>query len=331
MNILVIFTGGTIGSSEAEDGYFSPDQTKPYTLLMRYRALAKTDAQIRFDTAEPYRTLSENLNGSHIQALIACVKDGLKKGYDGIIITHGTDTIQYTASALSYAFGTDCAPVVLVSSNYVLEDARANGVVNFYYAASFIRQQLGRGVFVSYQNEGQAPVIHRGSRLLPHQPYEDALFSMHRSCYGSFGTDGFEKNPAYREQKDETLCLSWKWQDDRSHVLYIVPSVGMTYPRILEDTQAVLLGSYHSGTMDAGFQWFQAFAKEAKEKQVPVFFTGAGSGTAYESVKPLEELGIHTLPEASPIAMYVKISMALSMKQDLHKVLYHSLGGDLVV
>lgn len=331
MNILVIFTGGTIGSSEAEDGYFSPDQTKPYTLLTRYRALEKTDARIHFDTAEPYRTLSEHLNGSHMRALIACVRDSLNKRYDGIIITHGTDTIQYTASALSYALGTDCPPVVLVSSNYVLEDKRANGVANFYYAAAFIRQKLGRGVFVSYQNEGQRPMIHRGSRLLPHQPYEDALFSVHRTCYGWFQTDGFEKNPMYQEREDEGPLLSWQWPDESSHVIYIPPGVGMIYPGIPEGTKAVLLGSYHSGTVDAGSERFFAFVREAEEQNIPVFLTGAGGGTAYESVKPLKTLGVHTLPEASPTAMYVKLSMALSEKRDLQDVLYCSLGGDLVI
>ena len=50
--------------------------------------------------------------------------------YDGIIITHGTDTLQYTSAMLGYMFDDVSIPIVLVSSNYVLEDKRANGLIN---------------------------------------------------------------------------------------------------------------------------------------------------------------------------------------------------------
>lgn len=328
MKVLVVFTGGTIGSSAAEDGYFSPDEAKPYKLLEMYRKVSGDE--VCFETAEPYRTLSENLDGSHIRELISCIREGLSQEYDGIIVTHGTDTLQYTASALSYAFGNTSVPIVLVSSNYILEDPKANGLWNFYYAVLFIRSQLGNGVFVSYQNEGADPVIHRGSRLQPHEPYEDALYSIGKVSYGWFKGEQFIKNPEFQEKKDEIPCLDWKWEDGLSRVLYIQPYVGMSYPGLDEDTKAVLLGSYHSGTINTESCRIRKFTDEAKEKGIPVFMTGARAGETYESVKPLKELGIKVLPEASPVAVYMKLSMALSEGRQLSDVMESSLGGDLV-
>ena len=55
----------------------------------------------------------------------------MKNAYDGVIITHGTDTLQYTAAFTGYIMAGAQIPIVLVSANYVLEDVRSNGVDNF--------------------------------------------------------------------------------------------------------------------------------------------------------------------------------------------------------
>ena len=89
---------------------------------------------------EPYRILSENMNAGYVNRLADCVRKVMARNdSEGIIITHGTDTLQYTAALLSYVFGTDCVPVLLVSSDFPLEDERANGMANFMRAVEFIK------------------------------------------------------------------------------------------------------------------------------------------------------------------------------------------------
>ena len=327
MKLLVIFTGGTIGSSAAKDGYFSPDASKGYQLLSMYQN--KYDSHIIFETAEPYRTLSENLNGSHIAKLTACLKENLNRDYQGIIVTHGTDTIQYTAAALGYAFGNQTVPIVLVSSNYILEDDRANGLANFKGAVDFIQGGYGRGVFAAYQNDGEGVTIHRGTRLIAHQPYADALYSIKNCFYGRFQGEEFYKNPSYKERNDEIETLDWKWEGENSCVFCIQPCMGNRYPQIPKGTQAVILGSYHSGTVNTQSEEMRLFARKAKEKGIPLYLTGAALGASYESVKEFQNLGIHILPEMSPTAAYMKLSMALSSGKQCRDVMPMSLGGDL--
>lgn len=327
MKLLVIFTGGTIGSSAAEDGYFSPDASKGYQLLNMYQQQKGED--ICFDTAEPYRTLSENLNGSHISKLISCVRENIGKGYQGIIVTHGTDTIQYTAAALGYALGNDTVPVVLVSSNYILEDERANGLKNFAAAVDFIQGGYGKGVFAAYKNDGEGVTIHRGTRLIAHQPYTDALYSVKNIYYGKYQDEEFCKNKAYKEEDDKTAALDWKWSGEDSRVFCIQPCVGNRYPEIPEETEAVVLGSYHSGTVNTESLAIRKFAEQAKARKIPLFLTGVSQGSAYESTKAFESLGIRILPEMSPTAAYMKISMALSQGKKYEDVIPFSLGGDL--
>ena len=327
MKIFVIFTGGTIGSSAAEDGYFSPDASKGYQLLSMYQK--QKGGSVCFDTAEPYRTLSENLNGSHIAKLIACVREKINTGCEGIIVTHGTDTIQYTAAALGYAFGSNTIPIVLVSSNYVLEDKRANGLENFAKAVDFIQGGYGKGVFAAYKNEGEGVTIHRGTRLIAHQPYTDALYSVKNHDFGKYQGEEFCKNKTYREEDDKTDTLDWNWKGETSGVFCIQPYVGNCYPQIPEETKAVILGSYHSGTLNTESEALRKFAGQAKERHIPLYLTGVSQGAAYESTKEFESLGIRILPEMSPTAAYMKLSMALSQGKKCEDVMPFSLGGDL--
>lgn len=94
MNILVIFTGGTISSSE-RGGYIGPDEQNNYRLINEYKKRSPEKcADISFSTSSPYYILSENLTGKHINLLADCIDKALSSDeYDGIIVTHGTDTL----------------------------------------------------------------------------------------------------------------------------------------------------------------------------------------------------------------------------------------------
>lgn len=202
MNILVVLTGGTIASKTA-NGYIKPDKEQTpqlITLYREYEMRAGLSYKDNFSYAAALNILSENMDGAHLYVLIQTIKENLA-AYDGIIVAHGTDTLQYTAAGLTEVFTDIDKPVVLVSSNYILDDARANGFANFAAAVTFIRNRLGCGVFVSYQNnitrtrcpgndavkettDDTAPVyIHRGNALLPHTAYSDALYSLYDGWY----------------------------------------------------------------------------------------------------------------------------------------------------
>ena len=115
MKILVVFTGGTIGSCY-NDGVISPDSSTRYKLIEMYK---QNGGYAEFDAISPYTVLSENLNGEYFNLLYNSVKENINN-YDGIIVTHGTDTLQYTSAVLSYMFGLCNTPIVLVSANYPL-------------------------------------------------------------------------------------------------------------------------------------------------------------------------------------------------------------------
>lgn len=322
MNILVIFTGGTIGST-VTDGYIGPASECTYKLIEQYKLISNKHNReaADFDIIQPYSILSENLNAFYINTLIKYVAKNISETkYDGIIITHGTDTLQYTSAALGYAFAASPVPIVLVSSNYILEDERANGSINFYTAVEFIRycienRQNKYGVYTAYCNTGDIPAIHYATRLLPHLPYNDDIYSVGNQLGGSFDMDqiiiSYIKNTPtdYFNYKDILL-------NEMSPVIYIRPVPGQTYPTINDTVKAILFDTFHSGTLCTDDESFIAFINKANLSNIPIFLTGIENRTGYASTKIYKELKLNVLPKASPIAMYIKLWFLTSANLD---------------
>lgn len=305
MKILVVYTGGTIGSTLGAD-YVSPDEGKAYVLIEQFRKCREGNED--FEYATPYTILSENLTGEHIRCLGNCILEALNKDYDGIIVLHGTDTLQYSAAAVSYALIDVRIPVVFVSSNYVLEDERANGLENFSCGVDFIENHRGKGVFVVYRNMDGKVYVHRGTRVLPHLPYSDEVFSVLGQYYGVYEEGKYRENEAYQGsgRQNAPLCLPGSRS---AGVVRIIPYPGMGYPALHGRVKAVLLDSYHSGTICGTSNELKEFLKTAGELSIPVFLTGADAGADYESIREWEDSGVMVLPPASNVAMYVKLWM----------------------
>ncbi|MEE1061475.1 MAG: asparaginase [Ruminococcus sp.] len=326
MKILVIFTGGTIGST-CENGIISPDSDKKYRLLEKYYA---NGGKAEFDTAQPYTVLSENLNGEHLRLLYKCIKESISLNiYDGIIVTHGTDTLQYTSAFLSYMLGLCDTPVVLVSSNYPIDNPKANGVDNFTAAVEFISSKGGCGVFTAYKNKESFPQIHRASRLLNHLAYDDCVYSVDYQSFGEVSGGNFVKNINYTEKEDEFISDTELNLLPVSPILKITPYVGMCYPEIGDNIKAILLEGYHSGTINTADEALRNFCLYAKKINIPVFLTGSRQGFFYESKVLFDELSIDILPPVAPIAAYMKLWILASGNFDISENFKKSRGGDL--
>lgn len=342
MKIGVVFTGGTIGSRLAKDGYISPDREEPFKLIDMYRSYAAKrtgtgacadtctasyDTQVSSDDVEfvvsqPYMILSEMLDAPHIIKLVNHVSELAKTNPDGIIVTHGTDTLQYSAAFLSYAAGISSIPIVLVSADYPLEDKRSNGLANFDCAVEFIRQKGGAGVFISYKNEEEDFVtIHRGTRAVAHMPYSASLFSVDNQYYAKFDGKNLEFNKFYTvPQKSSEAALLPDEKNFAEAAAYIQRAAaypGMEYPRILPGTKAVLLESYHSGTLCTDEKFYN-YVNELSQKDVSLLIAGFDKGKAsYETTDAYGNLKLTLLLRMSPVAAYCKLWLLLSGKKSL--------------
>ena len=131
-HILMIATGGTIASKETADG-LAPQLTSEELLA----EVPELEQLCRIDTVQLMNRDSTNINSRDWLQMAACVREHYD-AYDGFVLTHGTDTMAYTAAALSYLVQNNAKPVVITGSQKSIfnqdTDARENLRDAFLYA-----------------------------------------------------------------------------------------------------------------------------------------------------------------------------------------------------
>lgn len=175
--ICVIFTGGTIGS-DSDGKNVSLNGASKKMLIEKYREAE--GGGIAFDVLSPINILSENVQKSDLQKLYDCIKSVNFSAYDGVIVTHGTDTLCFTVNWLSQVLCDIPLPLVVVSALYPLPDGRSNGVKNFTGAVTFIEKAGLRGVYCAFANDNENCKIHLGARLV----YPDEINGFYHSALG---------------------------------------------------------------------------------------------------------------------------------------------------
>ncbi|MBR5321781.1 MAG: asparaginase [Clostridia bacterium] len=321
MKILVIFTGGTIGSS-IKKGWADIDNDTQYLLLSKYN-----DNNVEFVTSSPFSVLSENLSAKHLNLLQKEIKDNLEKDFDGIIVTHGTDTLQYSATAIEYAFNGCELPIVFVSADYPLEDEKTNGFINFETAVEFIKSKSAKGVFVSYKNNDEVNAnIHIASRILQHSEYDANIYSIDNVPFATY-SDKIELNNIKLDNTNNIGVVDYV---ENPCVLSVESYPGNNYSYCLDNVNAVILKPYHSGTLDTANSCLKDFCNRANEKNIPVFLTGTYDGVSYKSTAVYSELGVKIVPFSTYVSAYMKIWAGISLSQNLEDVVNKQIANEYI-
>ena len=123
--ILIIHTGGTIGMTRTADGY-KPDGVYFKDAIFHMDSL-KAPAMPEWDFIEIDPLLDSSKMGLKEWNQIGRLVADNYENYDGFVILHGTDTMAYTASALSFMFKGLNKPVILTGSQIPLCEVRSDG------------------------------------------------------------------------------------------------------------------------------------------------------------------------------------------------------------
>lgn len=123
--ILLISTGGTIGMQVADEGNLDSH----HFIQEIFQYAPEISAFAELEVVHPFTMDSSELGLSEWQTLGHLIYEGMDQ-YDGFVVIHGTDTMSYTACALSYMLANVTKPVIITGSQRPLAalrtDARAN-------------------------------------------------------------------------------------------------------------------------------------------------------------------------------------------------------------
>ena len=138
--ILMITTGGTIASKQTKNG-LAPGLTGEE--LLSYIPTAKEICAV--DTLQVCHIDSTNVTPAHWKKMVAAIKEQYDC-YDGFVICHGTDTLAYTAAALSYMIQNSAKPIVITGAQKPIDvdvtDAKTNLLDSFIYAVDDASQNV---------------------------------------------------------------------------------------------------------------------------------------------------------------------------------------------
>ncbi|MCM1110756.1 MAG: type I asparaginase [Clostridium sp.] len=129
--ILLIYTGGTIGMIEdAETRALRPfNFDHVIDNVPKLRMLNYEIDNIQFDPPID----SSDMNPDHWRDIVCAIADNYDR-YDGFVVLHGTDTMAYTASALSFMLGNLSKPVIITGSQLPIGEVRTDGEENLITA-----------------------------------------------------------------------------------------------------------------------------------------------------------------------------------------------------
>ena len=181
--ILLIATGGTIASKYTQEG-LSPQISAEE--LLKYIPAAREFCTI--DTVQPFSLDSTNVRTAHWLQLAQLIEKKYEF-YDGFVICHGTDTMAYTASVLSYMLQNLTKPVVLTGSQMPIDNLLTDARNNLYTAFSAVDCRIP-GVSIAFDHK-----LIRGCRAVKVRTMGfEAFESVNAPYLGEVFANGIHRN-----------------------------------------------------------------------------------------------------------------------------------------
>ena len=296
MKINLVATGGTIGSRYVKGELVISDAATAQIATV-------IDANKVFGD---FKIHSAGVEFADLNRLRLTIEQAAV-GADGVVVTHGTDTLAFTASYLAYAFASTNIPIVMCAADKPLTDDESNGFDVLNATKSFIARKQ-RGVFVLYKNPGEVVRIHHGARLIPAHLHEDFYFSLGRG--NTFTDTGLMNGMNFELESGKVLC--------------IVPYMGMDYSVYdMKNYSAVVQIAYHSGRINTVM--FNKFAE--CNKDIPIFLLSGKKKYAANTFPA----NVVQCPNITQTALYIKLLIALKNNvKDLTKFVKKNACGEIV-
>lgn len=249
---------------------------------------------------------------------------------DGVIVAHGTDTLPYTASALSFMLRGLKVPVVITGSNLPFESRNSDAVQNLSDATWVALQENFCGVFVVFSGiPGEPSTIHLGTRVRK-------TTHLGGNCFASVHTDpiGVVEGGGRGEKRlriesaslldrvrrinlGEKFMLK-KSTNEAVALFQVLPGFnpGLIKQSISLGTLGIILNLYNDGTGPSRRRYSLVDAvKAAVQQGVPLFATSQHLGpvnmNAYESSLRLKEAGVIPLRDMIMEAAWPKLMWVL--------------------
>ncbi|MDE6007443.1 MAG: asparaginase [Muribaculaceae bacterium] len=272
--ILIIYTGGTIGMVEnPETGTLEPFDFE--TLIDNVPRIKRLDYHIdSFQFTEPID--SSAMTPAHWQD-IAYVIESFYDMYDGFVVLHGTDTMAYTASALSFMLENLRKPVVITGSQLPIQEVRTDGEENLITSLQVAAARNAEGkpmleeVSILFEN-----YLWRGNRATKYSADNfDAFKSNNFPRLAKIGMGiTFREEVLWRPKENAPLKVHYG-MDSNVMYLSLFPGINETMISHMLRTpglRGVVMKTYGAGNGPSD-SWFLESVKDACDRGIVIVNT----------------------------------------------------------
>ncbi len=305
MKILLVTTGGTI-ASVIDDGVIDVKPQGRLLVLCKYKEI---DSDTQFDVISPVNILSENIRREDFKTIAETMLAVDYDSYDGVIVTHGSDTLAYTSAMIGLLLCDIHKPVCVVAADKSLQDEKSNGMDNFVAAVRVIESGTS-GVFVPYRNADMVTYIHCATKLFESSILTDDFYSVLGAC-GEYkdGTLTFYD----KEIKKDRLSTNEPDLGFSKRIMQICPYPDLDYSCInIDNADAVIHRTYHAGSVcvNEGDTSIVPFLSKCAQKQIPLYICGLKEGKDnYFSMSSILDKGVVPVYDMAPACVYMKIML----------------------
>ncbi len=337
--VYILGAGGTIASKiEYETGAvraaMSPEELVEAVPEIAF--VADVDAGVLFNI------LSENMTPEHWERIVEEVARLIEKGYDGVVVTHGTDTMAYTAAALSFAFHRGLpVPVVLVGAQRSSDRPSSDAAFNLHAAVlTAAKAPFAEVTVVMHGETGDTYALaHRGTKVRKmHTSRRDAFQSINAlplaKIYPAEGRiEVIDAN--YRRRGEQELVVENGFERRVALVKY--------YPGMSPEIIDFLVDRGYRGIVLEGTglghvgEWLIESIRRAVEEGVVVVMTsqclfGRVNMNVYTTGRKLLAAGVIPGDDMLPEVAYVKLSWVLahtSNPDEAKRMMLENLAGEI--
>ncbi len=335
--VSILGTGGTIASRvDYRTGAVAPATTagELYSLFPELSEIANIAPEIVLSV------YSENLEPGHWETIAKKASEVVSKGVSGIILTMGTDTMGYTAAALSFALKGIPVPLFIVGSQRSSDRPSSDAFLNLIGAATMAVQADFSGVFVVMHADSsdERLAVHMGTRVRKnHTSARDAFESMGVEPVGYWSRDGTQVTAREAPPpRGKTAGFSAKPKfDPRAALVKFFPSMSSEY-------LGALLGSGLRGLVFEGTGLGHINSKNLEV--VEKFIAGGGvvcmtsqclwgrvDMNVYDTGRDLLKAGVVPLEDMLPETAIAKLMWALGnfkTAEEVKAVMQENLTGE---
>ncbi|MFA1612008.1 Glu-tRNA(Gln) amidotransferase subunit GatD [Halobellus rubicundus] len=331
--VSLISTGGTIASTV---DYRTGAVTAQFDAEDVLRAVPDLAGRANYRGRVVTNILSENMTPGVWQDLAEVVADEIRAGADGVVVMHGTDTMQFSASALSYMLDTP-VPIVFTGSQRSADRPSSDNVMNAVCAVEAAKSDAAEVLVCMHASTSDDDcALHRGTRVRKnHTSRRDAFETVGAEPIGYVDYDAeeveFRRDVAERGETELGVRTDLNENVD---LLKFTPGMDLDrYAAMLEDAdldglvvEGTGLGHVHTDLIPTLSSLVDDGVVVAMTSQC---LEGRVCDRVYDTGRDLLDAGVVEAGDTLPGTAKVKLMWALANRDDPETAMRRSLAGEL--